>query len=309
MNGAATSSSAGMLEAMSPPDAALVRRLVEAALDEDGARRDVTTRALVGPDQRGAGVFVAKGQGVVAGLPVAAAVFAALDPSLSWRPLLNEGAVASPGDELARVEGPLAPILSGERVALNFLQRLSGIATATRRCVDAVAGLPVRILDTRKTTPGLRALERYAVRVGGGHNHRFNLSDGALIKDNHLAAGRARGLTVAGVVREARAGVPHTLRIEVEVTAFEEAEEALAAGADVLLLDNMSLSEMRRVAAMASIYEGRAGGRDVLLEASGGVTLDNVRAVAETGVDVISIGALTHSAPALDISLDVAAEA
>lgn len=279
--------------------------MVEEALGEDGARRDVTTQALVPPDQQGTAVIVAKAQGVACGLPVAAAVFAALDPSLRFEARVAEGAAVAPGDVLARVEGTLAPILSGERVALNFVQRLSGVATATRRLVDAVSGLPVRIVDTRKTTPGLRALERYAVRVGGGHNHRFNLSDGVLIKDNHLAAARARGLSIAQVIEQARRAAPHTMRIEIEVTKVDEAIEALAAGADALLLDNMSLEEMRRVVAEA---KGRAqtGARPgALLEASGGVTLESVRAIAETGVDLISVGGITHSAPALDMSLEL----
>lgn len=278
-------------------DRALVRRIVEAALEEDGARRDVTTQALVPPDQRGAGTIVAKGEGVVAGLPVAAAVFAALDPSLRFEARVPEGAAVSRGDVLACLEGPLAAILSGERVALNFLQRLSGVATATRGLVDAVAGLDVRIVDTRKTTPGLRALERYAVRVGGGHNHRFNLRDGVLIKDNHLSAARARGLTIAQAIEQARGATPHTLRVEVEVATVDEAREALGGGADIVLLDNMPVEDMRQVVAAA---RGRAQ-----TEASGGVTVGNVRAIAETGVGVISVGAITHSAPAVDMSLEV----
>ena len=284
-------------EVVPPLDPSLVDRLVRAALEEDGAFRDVTTQALVPPDQRGRGVVLAKGSGVVAGLPVATAAFAALDATVRLTPKLNDGDRVEPGSVIAAVEGPLAPILSAERVALNFLQRLSGVATATRALVDAVAGLPVRIVDTRKTTPGLRALERYAVRVGGGHNHRFNLADGVLIKDNHLAAGRSRGLSLTQVVAAARAGTPHTLRVEVEVTTYAEAEEALAAGTDVILLDNMGVEEMARCVRLA---KGRA-----VTEASGGVTLANVRAIAETGVDVISSGALTHSAPALDISLEI----
>lgn len=276
-----------------------MRRIVDAALEEDGARDDVTTRALVPPDQEGSASIVMKSEGVVCGLPVAEAVFAELDPSLRFEALQSDGACVRSGDGVAHVQGALAPILGGERVALNFLQRLSGIATATRRLVDAVAGLDVRIVDTRKTTPGLRALERYAVRVGGGHNHRFNLSDGVLIKDNHLAAARLRrGLTIAQVVERARAAAPHTLRIEVEVTSVNEAREALEAGADAILLDNMSVKDMRAV-----VEEAR--GR-TLIEASGGVTLENVRAIAETGVNIISVGALTHSAPALDISLEIA---
>jgi len=284
-------------EMLEPPDRRLVRRAVRAALDEDGAGRDVTTRALIPSDQRGGGTIVAKASGVVCGLAVAQAAFRLLDRKVAFEALVPEGTAVSPGDVLARVEGRLAPILSAERVALNFLQRLSGIATATRAHVDAVAGLDVRIVDTRKTTPGLRALERYAVRCGGGENHRFNLSDGVLIKDNHIAAARARGLTIADVVAQARRAAPHTLQIEIEVTSVGEAREALHAGADALLLDNMPVDAMREAVSLA---KGRA-----LLEASGGVTLENVRAIAETGVDVISIGGITHSAPALDISLEL----
>ncbi len=278
-------------------DAALVRRLVDMALEEDGARHDITTRALVPPGQQGRGAIVAKSNGVLCGLPVAQAAFAALDPSISFEPLVQDGASIASGDLLARVSGPLAPILSAERAALNFLQRLSGVASATRRMVDAVAGTQARILDTRKTTPGLRALERYAVRCGGGQNHRFNLSDAVLIKDNHLAAVRARGLTIAHAIEQARRAVPEGMKIEIEGTSLEEACEALDGGAQALLLDNMSLADMRRAVELAN---GRA-----TTEASGGVTLENVRAVAETGVDYISAGALTHSAPALDMSLEL----
>jgi len=278
-------------------DPELVRRVVRAALEEDGAFNDVTTLATVPPGQAGRGVFLAKDAGVLAGLPLVQAAFEAVDPGIRLRPLLRDGARLEPGSRIATVEGPLAPILSAERVALNFLQRLSGVATATRALVDAIAGLPARVVDTRKTTPGLRALERYAVRVGGGHNHRFNLADGVLIKDNHLAAARSRGLGVREAVAAARAAAPHTLRVEVEVTSFEEAEEAVAAGADVILLDNMDPAGMARCVKM---IDGRA-----LTEASGGVTLANVRAIAESGVDIISSGSVTHSARALDVSLEV----
>lgn len=269
------------------------------ALNEDGVRRDVTTTALVPGDQRGEGVIVAKAEGVIAGLPIAEAVFRAVDASLSFEPLLSDRGHVSVGQEVARVSGAVASILRAERVALNFLQHLSGIATATSNLVEAVDGLPVRILDTRKTTPGLRALEKYAVRVGGGHSHRFNLADGILIKDNHLAALHARGESIGDAIREARLESPHTLRVEIEVTSVDEALEALAGGAEVLLLDNMSVDDMER---LASVARGRA-----LTEASGGITLENVRAVAETGVDFISAGAITHSAPALDLSLDLRA--
>jgi nicotinate-nucleotide pyrophosphorylase (carboxylating) len=282
------------------PDKALVGRLVEAALEEDAARRDVTTLALIPPDQGGQGTIVAKEEGVIAGLPVAAAVFRALAPAVTFVAEVSDGARVSRGEVVARLEGPLRPILAGERVALNFLQRLSGVATATARLVDAVGGLATRILDTRKTTPGLRVLERYAVRVGGGHSHRFHLADGILIKDNHLAAARSRGLSMAEVIARARLDAPPTLRVEVEVTSVEEALEALAGGAEVIMLDNMDVGEMRRVVEEA---RGRA-----LIEASGGITLENVRAVAETGVDFISVGAITHSTAALDMSLELSQE-
>jgi nicotinate-nucleotide pyrophosphorylase (carboxylating) len=277
----------------------LVRRVVHEALEEDGAFQDVTTLTTVPPGQSGRGVFLAKEDGVLAGLPLVHAAFAAVDPSIEVHASVVDGAYLEPGMTFARVEGPLAPMLSAERIALNFLQRLSGVATATKRLTEAVEGLPVRIVDTRKTTPGLRALERYAVQVGGGHNHRFNLADGVLIKDNHIAAGRSRGLTLGQVVASAREGAPHTMRIEVEVTSFDEAREAVEAGADVILLDNMTPAEMGRCVEMIA---GR-----VLTEASGGITAENARAIAESGVDIISSGALTHSAPALDISLDVEA--
>jgi nicotinate-nucleotide pyrophosphorylase (carboxylating) len=278
-------------------DPALVDRLVRAALEEDGAFNDITTQTTVPPDQRGRGIFLAKDDGTLAGLRVAEAAFRAVDPEIVFIALLHEGASLRKGDILATVEGRLASILSAERVALNFLQRLSGTATLTRGLVDAVGGLGSRVVDTRKTTPGLRYLERYAVRAGGGHNHRYNLSDGVLIKDNHIAAGRSRGLSLGEVISAARAGAPHTQRIEVEVTTLGEALEAADAGADIILLDNMTPSQM---ADCVRAIDGRA-----LTEASGGVTLENIREIAESGVDIISSGALTHSAKALDISLNV----
>lgn len=276
----------------------VVDEAVLAALEEDGASDDVTTRALVGPQQWGRGVFVAKDAGVVAGLPVAAAAMCALDDTVSFDTLVEDGVRVSAGEELAEVEGPLTAILACERVALNFLQRLSGIASVTREYADAVTGTRARILDTRKTTPGLRHLERYAVRAGGGSNHRFNLAAGVLIKDNHIVAVRTKGLTdLADVVARARAAAPHTMRVEIEVTNIDQLNEALQGGADIVLLDNMALDEIR---ACVEVVAGRA-----LVEASGGITLANVRAIAEAGVDFISVGRLTHSAPALDISLDV----
>lgn len=267
------------------------------ALDEDGAQDDLTTRAIVRPGQWGHGVFVARDAGVVAGLAVAAAAMTALDETVSFDALIDDGSHVTTGAQLAEVEGSLAAILAAERVALNFLQHLSGVATLTSEFVEAVSGTRARILDTRKTTPGLRHFERYAVRVGGGVNHRFNLSTGILIKDNHIAAAHDAGSGLATILQRARDAAPHTMRIEIEVTTLDEFNEALAGKADVILLDNMAIEEIRRCVELAA---GRA-----VIEASGGVTLSNVRAVADTGVDFISIGRLTHSAPALDISLEV----
>jgi nicotinate-nucleotide pyrophosphorylase (carboxylating) len=274
-----------------------LRRLARSALKEDQAWQDVTTAALVPPEQAGRGVIIAREEGVLAGLPMAEAVFMEIDPSLQWHPLAAEGGRLSPGQEVARIEGPLAAILRGERVALNFLTHLSGVATASARLVTAIAGLPAGIRDTRKTTPGLRALEKYAVRVGGGQSHRLTLADAVLIKDNHLAALRARGLGIAEALRLAHERAPAGMRVQIEVTTVDEAHQALAAGAGELLLDNMPPRDMRRVVEMA---QGRA-----VLEASGGISLENVRRVAETGVDYISVGAITHSAGALDMSLEV----
>ena len=278
-------------------DLARLERTVRLALEEDGAWQDVTTFAVISPWQRGRGVFLAKDEGVVCGLPVVEAVFRALDPGVAVDRLINEGTSFTRGDEIATVEGPLSAILRGERVALNFLQRLSGTASLTRQFVEAIRGLPTRIIDTRKTTPGLRMLEKYAVRVGGGHNHRYNLADGILLKDNHLAAWDSVEEPILEIIREIRRNTPHTLRVEIEVTTIDQALEALAAGVEVLLLDNMTAAEMAKVVEVA---RGRA-----LTEASGGVRLETVRAVAATGVDLISVGALTHSARALDISLEI----
>ena len=279
-----------------PPN--LIDDAVISALEEDGAYNDITTAALIPPDLWGRGVFVAKQEGVIAGLPVAAATMTAIDDEVSFDTLVSDGERVPAGTHIAEVEGPLGIILACERVSLNFLQRLSGIATLTRDFVDAVSGTKARILDTRKTTPGLRQFERYAVRVGGGQNHRFSLADGVLIKDNHIAAARQRGVPdIGAIVAEAREAAAHTLRIEVEVTDLDEVREALEGHADVILLDNMSVPQMRRA---VEIIAGQA-----VVEASGGITLDAAHAIAETGVDLISIGRLTHSAPALDISLDV----
>ncbi|HEV8633786.1 MAG TPA: carboxylating nicotinate-nucleotide diphosphorylase [Chloroflexota bacterium] len=272
-------------------------RVVRNALDEDLGWGDVTTDALVPPDQPGRGVVLIKAEGVLAGLDAVVEVFHQLDPAVSVELRAADGEPVRPGQEVAVVAGPAGSILTGERVALNLLQRLSGIATATRRYVDAVAGTSARIIDTRKTTPGLRALEKYAVRVGGGTNHRMSLSDGVLIKDNHLAALRSQGHGIPEAIRRARARAPHTIRVEVEVTTVEQADQAAGAGADIVLLDNMPPERMAEAVR-------RVNGRS-LTEASGGVRLETVRAVAESGVDLISVGALTHSTPALDISLEL----
>ncbi|MBI2170673.1 MAG: carboxylating nicotinate-nucleotide diphosphorylase [Chloroflexi bacterium] len=270
--------------------------IIDRALEEDLASQDTTTACLIAPDQQGQAVLLAKAAGVLAGVEVACAVFARVDPSLHTTVLKGDGAPLHPGDHIARVHGAVGGILRAERTALNFIQRMSGIATLTSLYVREVAGLPARIVDTRKTAPGLRYLDKYAVRTGGGRNHRLNLADGILVKDNHIAALEARGVSLREAVRRAVEMAPHTLKVEVEVETVAQAQEALEGGAHILLLDNMNLEAMADCVALA---KGRA-----LTEASGGITLATVRSVAETGVDLISVGALTHSVAAMDISLD-----
>ncbi len=304
-------------------DEAELRRLAESALAEDRADRDITTAALVPENQTGRGLIIAKAEGVLAGLPIARAVFAAVDTALVWKPSLEDGHRLSPSDRIVTIEGSLSSVLRAERVALNYLTHLSGVATATAAVVRALEGTGCRLRDTRKTIPGLRALEKYAVRVGGSTNHRLNLAEGVLIKDNHLAALLGRDLGIADAVRLARLGLarlgnPDT-RIEIEVTTVDEARQALdlpagrhGAAADELLLDNMPPDQMREVVALAATSrsdpdEPASSGRRPLLEASGGITLENARAIAETGVDFISMGAITHSAKALDMSLELEA--
>jgi len=274
-----------------------VESLIDQALAEDAASNDVTSDALIPADFQAEAHIRAKATGILAGVDVALAVFRRLDPALQTAALLTDGSKLYPGSEIARIQGSAASILQAERTALNFLQRMCGIATETARYVEAVKGLKARIVDTRKTAPGLRELDKYAVRTGGGHNHRLNLADGILVKDNHIAALRAQGIGLKGVVRRALERAPHTLKVEVEVTTVEAAREALEAGAHIIMLDNMPLDAIRKVV--------EAVGERALLEASGGVCLENVRTVAETGVDLISVGALTHSPRALDISLDM----
>ncbi len=269
----------------------IARQLIKRALTEDIGREDVTTSAIVCENEIGCARAVAKSPLVVAGLFIFEEVFLCLDPAMKTTRYVAEGKQVQPGDILLTLKGNLRSILTAERVALNFLQRLCGIATLTRAYVDAVAGTEAKILDTRKTTPGLRSLEKYAVTAGGGCNHRFGLADGVLIKDNHIwAAG-----SIAAAVKRARSHAHHLLKIQVEVKNMAELAEALAAGADVIMLDNMNLCQIKEAVA---IVAGR-----VPLEASGNVTLANVREIAATRVNFISVGALTHSAPAADISL------
>jgi nicotinate-nucleotide pyrophosphorylase (carboxylating) len=278
-----------------------LRRLAERALEEDLGRGDVTSDLLIPADVTARAVLRSRGHGVIAGLDVAAMVFNVTDGQLLFAPLIKDGDSVVPGHELGLVSGPARSLLRGERVALNFLQRLSGIATLTSRYVEAARDTRARIADTRKTTPGLRSLEKYAVRAGGGFNHRRDLSDAMMIKDNHLAAIRAMGLSLTDAIHQARESLPHTLKIEIEVDRLDQIPEALAAGADIILLDNMSAEDLRRAVAM---IDGRA-----MTEASGGMSLGTIAEIAGTGVDVISVGALTHSAPALDIGLDFEVEA
>ncbi|BBA70433.1 carboxylating nicotinate-nucleotide diphosphorylase [Geobacter sulfurreducens] len=270
--------------------------IIDNALQEDIHTGDITTLSVV-PEPRPAHArLIAKESLVLAGIGVAARVFHRLDPTIRFDARFPDGVRVETGTLLAEMAGDSAMLLQGERVALNLLQRMCGIATLTARYVEAVAGTGARIVDTRKTMPGLRVLDKYAVRLGGGINHRTGLYDGVLIKENHIAA--AGGITEA--VRRARAYIPHTMKIEVETECLEEVAEALEAGADIIMLDNMDLDAMRRA---VGLIAGRA-----LVEASGGVNLETVRGIAETGVDIISVGALTHSARAMDISMLLEAE-
>ncbi len=273
-------------------DVNTLKKAIGKFLHEDIGSGDITSEATLLPEQSGTAEFVAKGSFVVCGIEtVAPLVFTTQNPAIEIIKASKDQTMASPGDILLTVKGPVLDLLKAERVALNLAQRLCGIATFTSRFVENVKPLPVRILDTRKTTPGLRMLEKYAVRVGGGHNHRYNLADGVLIKDNHIQA--------CGSIKEAvnrmREKIPHTMKIEVEASNMEEVRECITCSVDIIMLDNMDPGMMREAVKLA-------GGR-ALLEASGGINLDNVRQVAETGVDYISIGALTHSAPACDISM------
>jgi nicotinate-nucleotide pyrophosphorylase (carboxylating) len=287
------------MKRVSEPDLTEKQReaVIDAALEEDTGCGDVTSEALIPPELYGKATVLVKENGVLAGIEVAGRVFQKVDPLLKIDILIKDGTAVKPGDIAATIAGSITGILKAERTALNFLQRLSGIASTTARYVKEIKGTGAKIYDTRKTTPGLRFLEKYAVRMGGGQNHRMHLGDAVLIKDNHVAALRATGLALQDIVAKAKQNAPTGITIEIEVTGVTEAVEAAKSGADIIMLDNMSIDAMREAVNVV-------GGR-VKLEASGNITLDNVRRVAMTGVDIISIGALTHSYKALDISLEM----
>jgi len=274
-----------------------VDKIIDLALAEDISHGDVTSEALIPAELQGKASVLVKAKGILAGGEVAKKVFLKVDSSLKVDVLIKDGDKVQPGDIVATISGRVASILKAERTALNFLQRLSGIASQTAQYVARTHGFMVNITDTRKTTPGLRLLEKYAVRAGGGHNHRFHLGDGILIKDNHLAALRALGTSLRDIVARAKQNAPEGLKVEVEVNTLEEALSAVEGGADIIMLDNMSPDEMRRIVSLVP--------SQVKTEASGGITQANVRPAAMAGVNTISIGALTHSSKALDISLEL----
>jgi nicotinate-nucleotide pyrophosphorylase (carboxylating) len=271
--------------------------IVDLALREDLGRGDITTDALVPPEMEGAASVLVKAEGILAGTGVAEIVFRRVDPQLKVLFSVKDGSAVSAGQIVGRVSGKVVSILKAERVALNFLQRLSGVASLTAQYVAQTHGTKAGIYDTRKTTPGLRFLEKYAVRMGGGHNHRLDLGDFVLVKDNHIAILRGKGMSLTDIVRKAKTNVPQGMKVEVEVTSTGDAIEAAKAGADIVMFDNMSVQDMKR--SVGLLPEG------VKTEASGGMSLSNVREVAMTGVDIISVGALTHSAKVLDISLEL----
>ena len=271
--------------------------IIQRALDEDAPWGDLTSEVFLPADARATAALVAREPGVFSGARVFARVFELIDAGTRVELLAGDGEPFEAGAVLARVDGSARPVLRAERIALNLTQRMSGIATLTARYVEAAAGTTARIVDTRKTTPGLRVLERQAVRDGGGHNHRFSLSDAVLAKDNHLAVLAAAGVPIGDAIRAARARIGHTTHLEVEVDRLDQIEPVVAAGVDTIMLDNFTPDELREGVALVA---GRA-----LVEASGGVSLDTVAAIAATGVDVISVGALTHSPRALDLGLDV----
>jgi nicotinate-nucleotide pyrophosphorylase (carboxylating) len=274
-----------------------IESIIRLALEEDDFENDITCNALISPDKQGSAFIIAKEEGILACANIISPIFHTIDHTLKINLLQTEGRRVKKGDIIAEISGSLRSILSAERTVLNFLCHLSGIATQTSKYVEKVKGTRAIVRDTRKTLPGMRLLEKYAVTVGGGENHRLHLADGILIKDNHIAALQKDGMTLTEIIQRARQNSSAGTIVEVEVDSIEEAAEALQTDADIILLDNMSIEEMKSVVAMA-------GGK-VKLEASGGITLDNIREVALTGVDYIAIGALTHSSKALDFSLDI----
>jgi len=274
-----------------------IDHIIDLALAEDISHGDVTSEALIPSELDGKASVLVKAEGILAGGEVAKKVFLKVDPSLKVVVLIKDGTRVKSGDIAATIVGRVVSILKAERVALNFLSRFSGIASQTAQYIAKTQGLNVKITDTRKTTPGLRLLEKYAVRMGGGQNHRFHLGDGILIKDNHLVALRALGMSLKDIVAKAKQNAPQGLKVEVEVNTTQEALDAVEAGADIIMLDNMSPDEMRHAASLIP--------SQVKIEASGGITLANVQTAAETGVNLISIGALTHSSKALDMSLEL----
>jgi nicotinate-nucleotide pyrophosphorylase (carboxylating) len=290
-------------------EALQVRRIVRQALAEDIGPGDITSESLIPAKSRGRAFIVSRAPGVVAGIPVAREVFRQVSPRVSFRTLARDGQRVRAGQRIAEVKGPVRALLAGERVALNFLQRMSGIATLTRRCVDAVRGHDVRILDTRKTTPVLRLLEKYAVRMGGGSNHRMGLYDQVLIKDNHLEALLPEAGSLPEAVRlavlRARAHVRRDIRVEVEAESLDMVAAGIEARADIIMLDNMSVAGMRKACRLVRAHRRKHGCSWPITEASGSLTLNKLAAVAATGVDSISLGALTHSAPVLDVAMDM----
>ena len=271
----------------------LIDKIIEQTLLEDIGTGDITTESIIPSNLKAKGIIKTSEEGVVAGLDMVFLVFKKLDSEICFQPKIKDGNKILPGEILGEITGPARTILKGERVALNFLQRMSGIATITSKFYHEVKDLPVRIIDTRKTTPGLRILEKYAVRMGGGHNHRFGLYDAVLIKDNHIAV--AGGIKSA--VNSVRKQISHTVKIEVEVENLSQLQEVLKVQVNIIMLDNMDLESMKEAVKM---FKGKA-----LIEASGGITLEKVREIAQTGVDLISVGALTHSVKSLDISMEI----
>ena len=274
-----------------------VNNIIDLALAEDISHGDITSEILIPPELQGKASIMAKAKGILAGGEIARKVFLRVDPSLKVEVHIKDGTKIQPRDIIATISGNVSSILKAERVTLNFLQKLSGIASQTAQYIAKTHGLSVNITDTRKTTPGLRLLEKYAVRLGGGQSHRYHLGDGVLIKDNHLVALRALGMNLKDIVTKAKQNAPRGLKVEVEVSTTQEALDAVDAGADIIMLDNMSPDEMHRAVNLIPSH--------IKTEASGGITLANVRAAAEAGVNLISVGALTHSSKALDISLEL----